>query len=278
MKNFFKLIGIIAITAVIGFSTVSCGDDNAPVAVTGVTLSPTTLSLKEGNSQALTAAVTPSNATNKEVTWTTSDEKIATVVNGTVNAVAEGTATITVTTTEGNFTAACKVTVSPIPPEEKPDQERWRSSFEPSSTVTITHSVADDGVCTITVGGTALELDVDGDDWWNMLWKATAGYPYTVEKDKKYSYKFEAWTDGDDRYIVVEWYWSYNPEDDSYNNQNIGYGDYGRNLDYKITSERKTYKLESNKIPESGVQPLNFYCANQTGTFYVKILEIKAVD
>lgn len=83
----------------------------ATVPVTGVTLDKQTLELYTGDSQPLTATVQPANATNKNVTWSTSDATVATVQDGTVTAVAAGTATITVTTEDGSHTATCKVTV-----------------------------------------------------------------------------------------------------------------------------------------------------------------------
>ena len=85
------------------------------VAVTGVSLNPTSLTLTVGNSETLTATVSPDNATNKTVTWSTSDANIATVSDGKVTAVAEGTAKVTVTTTDGGKTATCNVTVNPKP-------------------------------------------------------------------------------------------------------------------------------------------------------------------
>lgn len=85
----------------------------APIAVTGVTLNNTSLSLYEGNTYQLTATVEPANAANKTVTWNSSNSGVATVAsNGKVTAVSSGTATITVTTEDGNKTATCTVTVS----------------------------------------------------------------------------------------------------------------------------------------------------------------------
>ncbi len=82
------------------------------VPVTGVTLDKQTLELYTGDSQPLTATVQPANATNKNVTWSSDNETVATVdANGNVTAVAAGTATITVTTEDGSHTATCKVTV-----------------------------------------------------------------------------------------------------------------------------------------------------------------------
>ena len=91
----------------------------ATVAVTGVELDPATLSLTVGDATAtLTATVQPDGATDKTVTWTTSDASIATVDNGVVTPKAAGTATITATATNGtedtsdDKTATCTVTVS----------------------------------------------------------------------------------------------------------------------------------------------------------------------
>ncbi|MBR5056420.1 MAG: Ig domain-containing protein, partial [Bacteroidales bacterium] len=83
------------------------------VPVTGVSVSPTTLSLETGQTGNLTATVTPSNATNKTVTWSSSNTNVATVSStGVVTAVAAGTATITATTAVGGKTATCAVTVT----------------------------------------------------------------------------------------------------------------------------------------------------------------------
>ena len=82
------------------------------VPVTGVTLNKTSTSIEEGSSETLTATVLPSNATNKNVTWSTSNSGVATVNNGTVTAVKAGTATITVTTEDGSKAATCNVTVT----------------------------------------------------------------------------------------------------------------------------------------------------------------------
>ena len=88
------------------------GEGSVVYKVTGVTLDQTDLTLFTGQSEQLTATVTPDNATNKNVTWSSDNETVATVdANGNVTAVAAGTATITVTTADGSHTATCKVTV-----------------------------------------------------------------------------------------------------------------------------------------------------------------------
>lgn len=88
------------------------GSGQISVSVAGVSLDKTEIVLVEGSNQTLTATVEPTNATNKGVTWSSSNNEIATVNNGVVTAVKEGTATITVTTAEGGKTATCKVTVN----------------------------------------------------------------------------------------------------------------------------------------------------------------------
>jgi uncharacterized protein YjdB len=86
------------------------------VAVTGVSLNKSALTLGIGGTEKLTATITPEDATNQNVTWASSAPAIATVAtDGTVTAVAEGTATITATTEDGNKTATCAVTVTLTP-------------------------------------------------------------------------------------------------------------------------------------------------------------------
>lgn len=82
------------------------------VPVTGVELDKTELELTVNDTAKLTATVTPANADNAKVSWTSSDETVAIVdKNGNVTAVGAGTATVTVTTEDGGFTATCTVTV-----------------------------------------------------------------------------------------------------------------------------------------------------------------------
>ena len=96
--------------------TAKCGDKIAECAVTvtvptgSVTLDKTTLSLAVGETEQLTATVKPDDATDKNVTWTSSDESVAKVVNGKVTAVKSGKATITAKC--GGKTAECAVTVT----------------------------------------------------------------------------------------------------------------------------------------------------------------------
>jgi len=102
-----------AITAVGGFSaTCEVTVNPAPVVPSGVSVAPTSLSLIAGGATGtLTATVNPANATNKAVSWQSSNPTVATVNNGVVTPLAAGTATVTVTTVDGGKTATCTVNV-----------------------------------------------------------------------------------------------------------------------------------------------------------------------
>ena len=83
------------------------------ILVSGITLNGEKWNLKVGETKTLTATVTPSEATNKKVTWTSSEPDVATVENGVVTAKAAGTATITVKATDSsNVSATCEITVT----------------------------------------------------------------------------------------------------------------------------------------------------------------------
>ena len=89
-------------------------DPNIPV--TGVSLNHSSLSLDIDSTETLIATITPANATNQNVSWTSSNSSIASISDtGVVTAIAQGSATITVTTQDGDFTDICDVTVNPAP-------------------------------------------------------------------------------------------------------------------------------------------------------------------
>ena len=124
----------ITVTTVDQSKTATC-TVTVTVPVTGVTLNKTRTSLYVGDTETLTATVAPDNATNKAVTWTSSNPSVATVENGVVTAVAPGTAVITATTQDGNHTAACAVTVRPDVPPANPN---YRITVEATQGGTVT--------------------------------------------------------------------------------------------------------------------------------------------
>ena len=93
--------------------TITVYDGTYVIPVTGVSLDESGITLDVGGNQTLTATVTPEDATNKKVRWSSDNEAVATVSeDGVVTAVAGGTAVITATTHDGLFTASCTVTVN----------------------------------------------------------------------------------------------------------------------------------------------------------------------
>ena len=137
------------------------------VHVDSVSLDKTTLKMEVGDTEALVASVLPATAGNRNVTWSSSDNNVATVSNGTVTAVGLGTATITVTTVDGSKTAACTVdvieeTFAVTFESEHGTVASSATSVAPGDDVTFT-IVADSGyrVDSVTVGGDVL-APVDG--------------------------------------------------------------------------------------------------------------------
>ena len=94
-----------------GGKTASCEVTSVFVHVESVTLSQTSLQLNVGKTATLTATVSPANASNQTLTWSSSNTSVATVSNGTVTAKSAGSCTITATTQDGSKTASCSVVV-----------------------------------------------------------------------------------------------------------------------------------------------------------------------
>lgn len=103
------------------------------VAVSGVSLSESAVTAPMGSTITLTATVSPENAANKGVTWSSSDKSVATVDKGVVTCHKDGKATIKVTTLDGFFTAQCEVTVATILADKI-----WLDS--PSATIAVGES------------------------------------------------------------------------------------------------------------------------------------------
>lgn len=101
--------------------------EDTTVSVTGITLSKETSSLTVGNSETLTYTIIPSNATNKNVTWSVNNSNASVTQGGVITANTAGEAIVTVTTADGNYTDSCTFTIvaeSGGGPEELPTEAR----------------------------------------------------------------------------------------------------------------------------------------------------------
>jgi len=293
MKKTIKLIGVIAMVAVIGFSMAACGGNSDPgdkgpgyvstpiaqaVTYRGTTTGGSIYTLvitentaryvaQSGDSYVLTITVSGTTKTSSG-TVTTAGNTLTLTPSG-------STTTFTVTISESGITnmtgtitldggttetAPTQITATPIPPEELSVVERWWSWAHETATATINHSVATDGVCTIIVGGVA-QVNDETDDWGK--WKARAGYTYTTTTDTAYEYKFEAWTQSGTRDLWLGYY----EENEA---GHLGFG-------FDITAQRKTYTLIGRSIPKGATRSLEFNSADQLGTFYVKIISVTPV-
>ena len=129
---------------------------------TGITLSSSQIEIEKGSSRSLTATVAPENATNKSVTWTSSDNTVATVSDaGSVTAVGKGTATITAATYNGK-TAECQVTVSVPVTSISLDKTSLKLSVsdDDQKTYTLTATVKPANADNVTVTWTSSDKSV----------------------------------------------------------------------------------------------------------------------
>jgi beta-glucanase (GH16 family) len=161
------------------------------VAVTGVTLNPSSAQVQVGQNVQLNAVVAPSNATNKQVTWTTSNSAVAAVSqSGIVTGVAPGTATVTAVTADGSKTAAASITVVQAAP---------------------TVIVIGDSVRGIKKTGNNLLFYVNGATFADLHYKVNHGVQLNVAMthvgNGNYTYPVNNLQQGD----TVEYFFTYNP-------------------------------------------------------------------
>ncbi len=155
-------------------------EEKPPVAVTGVSLNQSEMTLEIGGTYALRAYVAPNDAANKGVTWSSSNSDVVMVSGATqaqITAVSAGEATITVRTVDGGFTASCKIIVK-AKEEEKP---------EPPATVPV-DSVSISGGGTIKVGDVlslVIKINPDNATNKNVVWSSSIEGVATVSADGK---------------------------------------------------------------------------------------------
>jgi len=174
-----------------------------------------------------------------------------------------GNYTVTIGAAGYNNKTSAAVTVtgsSSTTPEDRPVAGRWDKWVADDATATLEYSVDSDGVCAITIGGTAQSND-ESDGWGR--WKANANYHYTATKDVPYAYTFEAWTDSGTRDLGFLYY-------NNYDVDGITLG-----TDLTITATQTSYTIKGQRIPNGGVRTLEFQSADKLGTFYVKMISIE---
>ncbi|MGO4347620.1 family 16 glycosylhydrolase [Paenibacillus sp. MCAF9] len=167
------------------------GQNPTNVPVTGVTLNQSTAQLQVGQSVQLNATVAPSNATNKQVTWSVSGASIASVnQNGVVTGLAPGTTTVTATTADGNKTASSTITIVPAP---------------------TTVIVIGDAVRGLKKAGNNLTFYVNGATFADLHYKINNGAQQNVAMTSigngNYTYPVNNLQSGD----TVEYFFTYNP-------------------------------------------------------------------
>ncbi|WP_128660015.1 family 16 glycosylhydrolase [Paenibacillus sp. 598K] len=167
------------------------GNPGGNVAVTGVSVAPTTAQVQVGQTVSLSASVAPTNATNKQVAWSVANSSIASVsASGVVTGLAAGTTTVTATTADGNRTATATITV--VPP--------------PTTTVIIGDSVRG-----IRKTGDNLLFYVNGATFADLHYKVNGGGQLNVAMTPtgggNYTYPVQGLQQGD----TVEYFFTYNP-------------------------------------------------------------------
>ena len=141
----------ITVTTDDGGKTATCYVTVSPPIALGITLDRTTLSLTVGDTESLTATVHPENAEDKTIIWISSDDEIVTVDNGMVTAVAVGSATITAKTVDGDKTATCSVTVTPIIAVDGITIDNTTADLNLNETIQLTATITPDDAADQTV-------------------------------------------------------------------------------------------------------------------------------
>ena len=152
-----KKAGTVTITAKAGNKTATAKITVKEIAVTSVTLNKTTLSLNVGSSATLTATIKPTNATNKTVTWKSSNTSVATVSGGKITGKKAGTAKITATA--GGKTATATVTVKTVA-VTKVTLNKTSANVNVGSSVTLTATVSPSNATNKTVTWTTSDSKI----------------------------------------------------------------------------------------------------------------------
>jgi len=170
---------IITATTADGNKSATCVVSVGPVSVSSVSLNKTSLSLVTGYSDTLIATLSPSNATNKNVSWKTSDSAIASVADGIITAKAAGAAIITVTTVDGAKEANCYVSVTS---DSAPGGTDTGVLYAEASTYVTVYYFSGPGGVDITIPASKNGKPVIGIDngvFWD-IWLASINMPSSI--------------------------------------------------------------------------------------------------
>ena len=147
-----------------GLFSASCDDpisEPESIPVTGVSLSHSSIVLAEDDEMILTATVNPSDASNRKITWRSSDNSVVSVTDGKVTAYKPGTATITVITDDGGKSAKCQVTVVPkTVPVTSVSLDRTSIEIEEGYSETLTAAIHPDNATNKKLNWTSSDKSV----------------------------------------------------------------------------------------------------------------------
>ena len=190
-------------------------DPDDPIAVEGITLDKTTATVEEGATVTLTATVTPENATDKTVTWSTSDEAIATVSGGVVTGVKAGEVTITAKAGDKSATCTVTVTAAATEPEVVPvtgvTLNQTAVTLDIDQSITLTATVAPENATNKAVTWASDKTDVatvDANGKVTAVAAGTANITVTTADDGKTAtcaVTVNPATEPEDPTVVREW-------------------------------------------------------------------------
>jgi expansin len=166
-------------TEIIGQNQFPDCNGSSEVSVTGVALSPNTVFLVPGMTSQLTATVSPANASDKSVNWTSDNTGVATInTNGVVTGISEGNATITVVTNDGSYTASCIVAVDSVVtsvPVTGVTISPTNTSVDIGGTIVLNASVSPDNATDKSVGWSTSDANIATVDQSGVVTGVSAG-------------------------------------------------------------------------------------------------------
>lgn len=112
MRQDLKFLLVLIVVLVLSSLVVSCDDDDKNVPVAGVSFDKTNFSMSKGTRERLEVKISPADATNKSIVWSSSDETIATIDRGVITTLEKGKTIITAKSADGGQIATCELTVT----------------------------------------------------------------------------------------------------------------------------------------------------------------------